>query len=57
MVGSVSTQLLRRAGTSILVAPPLEEPDYVAEMSAEPRRRSDLPVAHETAQTLLTLER
>lgn len=38
LVGSVSTRLLRRAGCSILIAPPLEAPDLVMELPAESGR-------------------
>jgi len=37
LLGSVSTQLLRKAGCSILVAPPLEAPELIDE--PEPRAR------------------
>lgn len=38
LLGSVSTQLLRKAGCSILVAPPLDPPELVEE-APEPRER------------------
>jgi universal stress protein E len=38
LVGSVSTQLLRRAGCAILIAPPREAPEYLDELSAEAER-------------------
>ena len=38
LVGSVSTELLRKSGTAMLIAPPLEAPDYLGELTGEPDR-------------------
>jgi nucleotide-binding universal stress UspA family protein len=38
LIGSVSTSLLRKAGCSILIAPPVEGPDFVAELLPEMQR-------------------